>query len=432
MKLPTDSYHGVVIFHRLGPYHFSRLRTTGQISRITALEVSQEDDTYAWDKIEGSEGFARVTLFKDKDSRQYSTSQVRTRVRENLQRLRPSFVAVPGWADLAAVAALEWCAQSAVPAVVMTETTPWDDRRNPCKEWIKRRLLNSASAFLAGGKPHADYLMQLGISENRIFLGYDAVDNRHFESMAGKAHHGTAETAVRWALPSRFFLASARFVDKKNLPKLIQAYAQYWQLARKSEAASHRGEPWSLVLLGDGPLKKFIYRTISDLGVKDYVHLPGFVQYNALPNYYGKASCFVHASTVEQWGLVVNEAMASGLPVLVSNRCGCAQDLVKEGINGFTFDPFNTGQLAQLMLRISSRSACRPAAEDPGKILNEKRLAVDLIAMGAASKKIIADWGPDRFATGLLQAAEFAKKAPIKKLTLMDFLIFKLALQRHP
>ena len=102
-----------------------------------------------------------------------------------------------------------------------------------------------------------------------------------------------------------------------------------------------------------------------------------------MPAYYGLASAFVHASTTEQWGLVVNEAMASGLPVLVSNRCGCAPDLVQEGVNGFTFDPYNVEQLAQLMLKISAFQT------------------FSLSTFGAASRRIIADWGPERFASGL-------------------------------
>jgi 1,2-diacylglycerol 3-alpha-glucosyltransferase len=59
----------------------------------------------------------------------------------------------------------------------------------------------------------------------------------------------------------------------------------------------------------------------------------------------GLASAFIQASTTEQWGLVVNEAMASGLPVLVSERCGCAPDLVKNGVNGYTFDPYDIKEI---------------------------------------------------------------------------------------
>jgi glycosyltransferase involved in cell wall biosynthesis len=89
--------------------------------------------------------------------------------------------------------------------------------------------------------------------------------------------------------------------------------------------------------------------------------------------------------------------MACGLPVLVSNRCGCAPDLVQEGVNGFTFDPYNTEQLAQLMLKISAFS-------------------IQHSAFGEASRKIIAGWGPDRFAQGLKDAVAAAIAAPPPRL----------------
>jgi glycosyltransferase involved in cell wall biosynthesis len=126
-----------------------------------------------------------------------------------------------------------------------------------------------------------------------------------------------------------------------------------------------------------------------------------------LPAYYGLANAFIHASTTEQWGLVVNEAMASGLPVLVSNRCGCATDLVQEGVNGFTFDPHNVEQLAQLMLKIS---ACQD---------------VRMSAFGDASRTIISKWGPERFALGLQGAVRQALAVGPKRAGITDRLVLR-------
>ena len=143
-------------------------------------------------------------------------------------------------------------------------------------------------------------------------------------------------------------------------------------------------------------------RLISDLGLQGCVHLPGFKQYPDLPAYYGLARALVLPSVSETWGLVVNEAMASGLPVLVSNRCGCAPDLVQEGVNGWTFDPGDTGQLAGLMLRL---------AETPRERLE---------AMGEASRRIVADWGVKRFAAGLKAAVDKALEVGPKRAGLLD------------
>ena len=85
------------------------------------------------------------------------------------------------------------------------------------------------------------------------------------------------------------------------------------QGSQKSEVGCQRRRaPWDLVLLGDGPLKTDICRLISDLRLNEHVHLPGFKPYDELPVYYALANAFVHASATEQWGLVVNEAIASG------------------------------------------------------------------------------------------------------------------------
>jgi glycosyltransferase involved in cell wall biosynthesis len=86
---------------------------------------------------------------------------------------------------------------------------------------------------------------------------------------------------------------------------------------------------------------------------------------------------------------VVNEAMASGLPVLISERCGCAPDLVRDSENGYVFDPDNIEQLTELMYRLSFGST-------------------DLVAMGQASRARISQWGPERFAEGMYRALQAA------------------------
>ena len=399
-----------VVFHRLGPYYFARLQAVGRLLPIVGMETSGIDETYAWDLIAGADGFERVTLFEKADAQKLPAVEVVRRVGLALDKVRPAVVVVPGWADSAALGALLWCVINQVPAVIMSESTAWDEPRKPWKEFIKRQIVGLGSAALVGGTPHKNYLVQLGMPTERVFLGYDAVDNGYFAQGTKEVRSKKDELRRKHGLPEKYFLASARFVGKKNLPSLIEAYKRYRKLAQKSE----RGEgivPWDLVLLGDGALRKEIEVCCSELGVSQWVHMPGFKQYSDLPNYYGCAQAFIHASTTEQWGLVVNEAMASGLPVLVSNRCGCATDLVQEGVNGFTFDPLEVEQLAQLMLKIS-------VAEFP------------LSTFGLASQRIISEWGPEQFAAGLKAAADCALTVGPAKPTLLQRLILKVMLAR--
>ncbi len=380
---------------------------------IQGFELTGRDRVYAWDKVEGANGFRRVNLFPAEDIDAVSTPTLRRRMNEQLSAAKPEVVAIPGWFDRGAIVALHWCLGNRIPVVIMSESTGHDWQRAGWKERIKLAVVKACSTGLVGGEPHSDYLASLGMPKNRIFKGYDAVDNDHFAQGAHAVRSNWQEVRRELDLPENFFLASARFVKKKNLSRLIQAYARYRELANSSSTCDSlaRTNPWNLVILGDGPLRPALIAQISALDLREHVHLPGFKQYEELPMYYGLASVFVHASTVEQWGLVVNEAMASGLPVLVSNRCGCAPDLVQEGRNGFNFDPYNIESLAHLMLKISARNF--PLSE-----------------FGSASRDIVADWGPERFAAGFEQAVETALRVPRPAPTMLDRLLLRLLLLR--
>ena len=393
-----------LLFHRVGPYHFARARAAGKMVNTKLIEVFKSDDVYGWDPVPGADGFERVTLF---ENNLQAKPQLIHGVQAALDECKPDVVAIPGWADAVAFSAIQWCGTNRVPVIVMSETTAWDESRIVWKERIKRYILKMCAAGFVGGRPHAEYLVRLGMSRENIFQGYDAVDNEYFNRKTNEARKRAPEIRKKYGLPENYLLASARFVDKKNLLNLIRAYALYRQLVEKNEKQPGKAEIWHLVLLGDGPLKSDLNDLINSLGLQEFVLLPGFKQYDELPAFYALARAFIHCSTVEQWGLVVNEAMASGLPVLVSSRCGCAQNLVQEGVNGFTFDPYNVEQMADVMARISGPQF--PISD-----------------FGAASTRIIADWSPDRFAKGLSQAVEAALSAPPHPLGPFDRLLLQL------
>ncbi len=167
--------------------------------------------------------------------------------------------------------------------------------------------------------------------------------------------------------------------DGKNLQTLLRAFQKY----RK------RNGPWSLVLVGTGEEESQL-RQVAAAQDTCAIHFAGVKQLPELVKYYAFASCFVLPSISEPWGLVVNEAMASGLPMLVSNRCGCATDLVEEGANGFLFDPEDTEAIADVMARISS-----------GR--------VDLVKVGERSRERIAAFNPSEFARGTVQHIDFLR-----------------------
>ena len=239
------------------------------------------------------------------------------------------------------------------------------------------------------------------------------------------------------ALTGPYFLASNRFVERKNLGRLIRAYAIY--VGRLQEAK----EAWPLVLLGDGELrgelealcKGLELKTVmgfsrgdagtteeEDLKLNSYklktspgggcVIFAGFRQIVELPAFYADAGAFVHPALSEPWGLVINEAMASGLPILSSGNVGAAEELVQEGVNGFSFDPDDVEGLAGLMAQMAGMSV-------------EKRLA-----MGKASERLILEWGPERFARGAQEAVRVAMSAPMKCAGILDRILLEMLIRK--
>ena len=416
---------GIIV--NMVPYHHARWEAfaaaTGHETHL--LELTGRDEFRVLE-FSADSRYRRHTLFP---SGVASGAGIRKAVMGRLDTLRPDAVCVSGWGLAVSLAALEWASRKRVPVVMLSESNEFDESRSWPKEFIKRRLVGLCSSGLAGGTPQADYLVKLGLPGKHVFTGYDVVDNRFFEEEARKIRDR------RWEIgkeKSPYFFACARFGKKKNLPGLIRAYTRYLgevkskklkvegesvalecsklstlDIAGPAVASQPLWRPstsFELVIAGEGGERSLIEQTIRDYGVADHVHLVGPKGYGELPSYYAHASAFIHASTTEQWGLVVNEAMAAGLPVLVSNRCGCAADLVKDGENGSTFDPTNEEQMADLMLRISSDEERRKE-------------------MGRKSREIIANWGPARFASGLSSAIEAALSAPKKKTGLIDRLI---------
>jgi len=402
-----------VFLNNLIPYHRDRWNAYVRNYAVDCLliGIAGQDEFRVLELADGeTTAFRRATLFPHASFEQVSRGEMHRAVHRTLDECRPELVCLNGYSYPYNWSALDWCLRNNVPTVVCSESNEFDELRRPWKEAVKRVFVRHCAAGLVGGRPQADYLIKLGLSSDHVFTGYDVVSNDHFSAGADTARARAVEVRKQRNLPEKYFLACSRFVQKKNLPFLIKAYARYRQLAAASGVAE--GEPliWDLVLIGDGEEKAAIEQTIAGHEVGRFVHLVGPKTYDQLPDYYGLASAFVHASTTEQWGLVVNEAMASGLPVLVSNRCGCAPDLVKEGVNGFTFHPWDLEEIARKMLQFSETDT--------------------LAAMGKASRKIIANWSPDKFAQGMAQASKAAFSRPAPSLTWFDRSCLWVMLQR--
>jgi 1,2-diacylglycerol 3-alpha-glucosyltransferase len=367
-----------ILFSSYGPYHIARVEGLLNCSQmpdnqIVALELSRYQEEYPWKIKTDSLEFSLVSVIQEQTLEKTNIFQLLQRLNNVLNKVNPSVIAIAGYFQPSMLFTLIWCLWHNKPAILLSETTEKDAPRSWWREVLKSWIVKKYKAALVGGQPHKRYLVNLGIPEEAIFLGYDVVNNDTFNP--GKIK------SLSNPVKKPYFLAINRFIPKKNLSFLISSYGAYQQLVGE--------QAWDLVICGDGQLRSPLEQQITDLRLKNYIHLPGFLQQDELLPYFAHASCFIHSSIQEEWGLVVNEAMAAGLPVLVSNRCGCFEDLVLEGINGFGFEPENQADLTQLMVKISSGE-------------------LDLQAMSKASLEHIQKFSLDYFGQGLMQAVEYA------------------------
>ena len=397
-----------VQFARFGPYHFTRLGSAvealGQCGwSVRGLQTASSDATYGWNQGDQAD---LVTVFPGRVYEEISATEIRLGVFETLDRLRPDAIAIAGWGFADARECLDWCLRNKAHAILMSETRAADGRRVWWKEWLKSRIVRRFNSALVGGRSHADYLVRLGMSRERIATGYDVVDNRYFASKAEEIRNAKCEIrnsasveekvdagnppTANCQLPTGFapyFLASNRFVERKNLARLIDAYAGYVKSIQHSVVSIQgRGDSggistsvWPLVLLGDGPLRADLIARCKTHGLAiaecapwqqlptanchpstisgtPTVFFPGFRQIEELPQFYVRAGCFVHPALEEPWGLVLNEAAACKLPILAGDNVGAAEELVEDGVNGWKFDAQSVDSISENLKKMATLS----------------------------------------------------------------------------
>lgn len=360
-----------ILWQRFGPYHLARLRgTCGFFQQVHGIEVAGRDH-YAWNPVQGEFPFHRTTLFRDRDYESLPKTELVRAVRNHLDEIQPDAVAINGWSVPEAMAALGWCRKHGRIAILMSETfTP---SRSRIKEWVKKRRVRKFDAAIVGGAWHREYLNRLGFPVHKIAIGYDAVDNEFFARGADQARSAADALRRQYGLPDKYFFANTRFLPRKNIHGLLTAYA---------EVAS-KVDGWELVISGSGQMESEWKRVAQELEIADRVRWCGFLQYEQLPTYYGLAACFVHPAHEEPWGLVVNEACAAGLPVIVGNRVGAACELARQGENGYVVDSKSQTQLGNALLQMAAATEAERQA------------------MGACSRRLVNELTPERFGSSL-------------------------------
>ncbi|WP_229216421.1 glycosyltransferase family 4 protein [Dyadobacter sp. 3J3] len=250
---------------------------------------------------------------------------------------KPTVLNVTGWFDYAQVMLMIYARMKGVKIVLSSESSSMDHSRSPLKEKIKSLIVNQADAFFCFGKSSADYLLTLGVNQHQIAVTNAAViDEDVIRKNFDLARHQTFE--INPSTRQRSFVYVGRLAEEKNLELLIKAFISV-------KEKSNSSFDWTLLFVGDGPAKEKL-KELSGAELKnETIEFAGGHPWYKVPAWLAKSDILILPSKSEPWGLVVNEAMVCGMPVIVSEKCGCAEDLVRNGINGFLFNPESQSEL---------------------------------------------------------------------------------------
>ena len=231
------------------------------------------------------------------------------------------------------------------------------------------------SACLPIGTRNKQFYLAHGVNEANLFTVPYAVDNDYFAN-ASQSSAGRESARATLQLPAEkpLVLFVSKLMPRKRPMDLLIAFHN----VRKA------GIDASLAFVGSGQQEKKLKDYVRQQQLPD-VHFFGFRNQSELPNFYSVADVFVLPSENEPWGLVINEVMCAGIPVIASSEIGAVEDLVRHGENGFTYDAGDIDTLTEYLSKVLGAPEIRAR-------------------MGEASRRIIAHWDYESCVLGIKQA----------------------------
>jgi glycosyltransferase involved in cell wall biosynthesis len=249
-------------------------------------------------------------------------------------------LAVNGWHLKSYLQAAKAARSLRVPVMVRTDS----DLETP-RPLVKRALKAIAypvffrkyAMFLPAGTRSVQYLRHYGVPESRIRIVPYCIDVERFSSAADRARANRKFVRAEFGAADGEWLVlfAGKLIRRKAIPDLIEA------LARLSAS----GKAVRLFVVGSGPLAGELADMANTRRVR--TTFVGFVNQSRMPEVYAAADVLVLPSYIDTWGLVVNEAFACGLPAIVSDRVGCAPDMIMDGLTGTIVPAGNVTRLAQ-------------------------------------------------------------------------------------
>lgn len=336
-----------LLFAQFAAYHIDRCEAVGRRmagrAAVVAIEVATSSATYAWEASGDVAAARKLTLFPGAS---YDSIGWPRRFLSQFRALwRCDLVLIGIGYNEPDVILLSLLLRLCGAKVVVMSESKFDDKpRRASFELLKAAVLAPYSAAIVGASRHRAYFRFLGFHRRAILPGYDSIGVERIRAMGG----GQLAPAGK-PYATRDFVYVGRFVDKKNLIELVEAFAAY---RSKAGPAARR-----LVLIGSGAEEEAIRARAAHLGVIDQVDFPGFLRAEEVARRLSGSLALVLPSREEQWGLVVNEALAFGLPVIASSAVGSADVLVRNLVNGYIVEPGQPESLSQAMLAMGADKA---------------------------------------------------------------------------
>ena len=344
MALPTLAF----VWEQFSSYHIDRLEAAAEAfagrRRVVGVEIASRSLTYAWKVIEGAQGWERLTLFPDQIADEVPWTLKLRRLLRTLADVDARDVFLCNQEHPENLLALPALRLQGRRVYAMLDGKFDDSPRSVLKEAAKQLVFRGYSGGLVAGARHQDYYRFLGMPAAWSRLAYDTVSVSRIRAAAGGALAPNGRPHAE-----RDFVCVARFVAKKNLQTAIRAFAEFRRLLPESRRR--------LILCGSGALEAELRELASAQGVAESVVFAGFLGPDEVAVTLRDALALVLPSVEEQWGLVVNEAVALGIPVLCSDNVGARDTLVRSGVNGFIFEPNNVEGLAFFMAQLAGDEA---------------------------------------------------------------------------
>jgi len=325
-----------------GPYHLDRLEAV-HAARITDLDIvgaatTASTDSHPWDRI-SSEQVNIYNLVDQKFQETSSWQRLVPRLRDlRNYKIEYAFLCNYELIDTFAVAVvLRLCGAKVYS---MMDSKFDDKKRLLWRELLKSFFLLPYHGALVSGRRSREYVEFLGMRPDLVFEGYDTVSVARIRALAQAQ---PAPNGTPFAL--RHFTVVARHVPKKNLFLVVDAYARYRQAAGANARALH--------FCGTGEFEESLR---ADVARRDLagVEFRGWLGAEAVAKALATSLALILPSVEEQWGLVVNEALAMGVPILCSDNVGARDSLVRTAVNGYVFESDNGEGLAHLMTRLAT------------------------------------------------------------------------------